>query len=648
MHRGGTASGEGWLLRQRWSQEGREAPLPAEIAFLASHGVTIQQLIMAKRSALQWGVTASEALIALGFMGEEAFYRALAAETGLPILPAEVQVNPFVPYEECIGAGLVALQPNWRRLAYAIAPRGRAVEELLLRGPKLAQRGVALVAPQRLTERVIAASSGHIARRAAHDLPDAAPGLSARDGATMTQVVIMAAVICGASFMATLAPSLAQKLLVGLISLVFLAMITVRLACCLEAAPTRARRPPRFMPSDETLPVYTIIVPLFRETRVLGQLVDALQALDYPAAKLDIKLVIEEEDAPMREALRAIDLPPFMEVLVAPAGQPRTKPRALNVALPLARGECVVVYDAEDIPDRDQLRLAAATFARLPRSVACLQARLVIDNIGDGMLASLFAIEYMALFDVINPGLASYGLPLPLGGTSNHFRTEVLRAIGGWDAWNVTEDADLGVRLACRGYSVADLPSATREEAPIHLRAWMRQRARWMKGWMQVCVTHSRMPVATVRALGGAGFLGVLTMAYGTVASALCYPLFATLAVITLIEKVTGQAPLAALSVTDAGFAALALTVFIAGFVSMMLPPVIGIARRGPGRLLLHVPLLPLYYVLVSAAAWRGLFGLVTSPFNWNKTEHGLSTQRRRLVLRDNSGDLSPPHPARA
>ncbi|CAH1659232.1 Cellulose synthase/poly-beta-1,6-N-acetylglucosamine synthase-like glycosyltransferase [Hyphomicrobiales bacterium] len=663
MHRGSNASGEGWLLRYRWSPQGDDEPLPPEIAFLAAHGVTVPQLIKAKRYALLWGVTPSESLLALGFIDEDAFYRALAAETGVPLLPADIAVCPHAPYDLGIRSGIVALQPNRRRLAFAIAPRGSAVQELLLRGPKLARQGVALIAPRRLAERVMAASAARIARRAAHELPDEDPALSARDGATKAQIVSVATAVGAASFLATLAPLQVQQVIVGLISLIFLAMITVRLACCLERVPVRPRRKvsrawgqewhrddhhgdqPH---SDEHLPAYTIIVPLFRETRVLGQIVSALQNLDYPAAKLDIKLVLEEDDEPMRAAVRSMEMPNFIEVIIAPSGQPRTKPRALNVALPLARGEFVVVYDAEDVPDRDQLRLAVETFARMPRSVACLQARLVIDNFRDGLLASLFAIEYMALFDVINPGLASYGLPVPLGGTSNHFRTEVLRDIKGWDAWNVTEDADLGVRLACRGYDVADLPSATLEEAPMHLGAWMRQRARWMKGWMQVCITHSRAPLNTVRTLGGAGSLGVVTMAFGTVATALAYPLFATLALIIAARLVLNGGNIAVSSIADAGFAALALVVFTAGFVSMLLPPIIGIARRGPWRLMLYVPLLPFYYVLVSVASWRGLVGLVTSPFNWNKTEHGLSARRHSLQITGSPKDLSPRRPARA
>ena len=228
-----------------------------------------------------------------------------------------------------------------------------------------------------------------------------------------------------------------------------------------------------------------------------------------------------------------------MEILVAPQGSPRTKPRALNVALPLARGRYTVVYDAEDIPDPGQLRLAVARFAQLPRNVACLQARLTIDNTDDTWLTRLFTIEYAALFDAFNPGLAEIGSPLPLGGTSNHFRTSVLRDIHGWDAWNVTEDADLGIRLARLGYAVKDLPSSTLEEAPGTLGAWMRQRTRWMKGFVQTATSHSRKPRLLLRQLGIWKCFGALCLTWGIALSALVYPLFSGLILIWWLSEAT-------------------------------------------------------------------------------------------------------------
>jgi glycosyltransferase XagB len=252
---------------------------------------------------------------------------------------------------------------------------------------------------------------------------------------------------------------------------------------------------------------------------------------DYPRSKLDIKLVIEHDDHATRLAIEAMRLPATYEIVVAPAGWPWTKPRALNIALPLVRGEFLVIFDAEDAPAPGQLREAAERFLRSSREFACLQARLAIDNIEDSWLTRLFAIEYAVLFDVLNPGLAGLGLPLPLGGSSNHFRTAVLREVCGWDAWNVTEDADLGLRLARLGFRVDILPSSTQEEAPARLDAWLTQRRRWSKGWMQTFITLTRDPRRLVFELGAANSLALALLMTGLVIAPPLWPFFAALVV---------------------------------------------------------------------------------------------------------------------
>jgi len=339
--------------------------------------------------------------------------------------------------------------------------------------------------------------------------------------------------------------------------------------------------------------------------------------------------VIEADDRETRDALRAQPLAPFMEVLVVPPGAPRTKPRALNMALPLAMGELTVVYDAEDVPDPGQLRLAVDAFARAGPDVGCLQARLVIDNTRDNWLTRLFTIEYATLFDVLNPGLAAAGLPVPLGGTSTHFRTSALREAGGWDPWNVTEDADLGMRLALRGWRVMDLPSATLEEAPARLDAWMAQRSRWMKGFMQTCITHSRRPGHALRRLGPVGFTAAVTMTLGTVISALFYPLLAAVAIGSLAGGALGRIG----PPVDALGWGVGLVTLAGGAAAMLLPPLEALRRRGFWTLMPAVALLPLYYVLVSLAAWRALLELARAPFRWNKTEHGLARTSRSGLL---------------
>jgi len=492
----------------------------------------------------------------------------------------------------------------------------------LLTSRSLKGSPLVITTPGALAAAVLRSRARTVADRAAYGLDDRAPRLSILRGASLGQCTAAAGLAGTLSFVLALAPGTALPVAGIVLSLLFLGLILLRFSPVLHRSPVDAVEPVRT--PDAALPVYTVLVALHRERRVVPQLVAALEALDYPRAKLDIKLVLEAHDVETRLALALIDLPAWIEVLVVPPGLPRTKPRALNVGLSLARGEFTVIYDAEDIPDPRQLRLAVAHFARQPRDVACLQARLTIDNTDDSWLTRFFTIEYAALFDVINPGLAAFGFPIPLGGTSNHFRTAVLQATGGWDAWNVTEDADLGIRLARLGYRTGDLASSTLEEAPLDLKPWMAQRTRWLKGFMQTCIMHSREPLETWRQLGSGGFAGATAMVFGTVASALCYPFFTAIAIVELARRPPGPEDW-----LQRLWHLTSLTVFVFGFAVMIVPGFLAVRRRELWRLMPLVPLLPLYYTLVSAAPWRALWELVRDPFRWNKTEHGRAQTSR-------------------
>ena len=588
-----------------------------EIGFLLLYGVSGQALAEARRCAHLWRVSPFEALLASGAIDEEGLYAAVAGTLGMPFLHRDVRIGAGARFPDCLTAGVVPLRPDGRGLRFAIAPGVRHLGRFMAQHTRWHDAGVALTTPRLLTGLVMRAYPRHIAHLAANGLADAAAALSYRGQMSGLQIGLLAFAVGVMSFLFVRAPAAAFGLFAALCGLVFIAMVTVRLACCLEPP----RRPPRRVPDDHALPTYTVIVPLHREARVLPQLLAALEGLDYPPAKLDIKLVIESDDTTTADALRRQTLPPWFEVVVAPPGLPRTKPRALNVALQLARGEYTVVYDAEDIPEPRQLRLAAGHLAAAPAHVACLQAHLAIDNIDDSLLTRLFAIEYAVLFDVMNPGLATFGFPVPLGGTSNHFRTAVLREVHAWDAWNVTEDADLGLRLARLGYVVEDLPSTTLEEAPAGLPAWLAQRTRWMKGWLQVCVTHTREPGTALRQLGPAGTLGAVATVAGTVLTALFFPVFLVASVLMLADGslFTADAPM------RRAFAAIGLTLFAAGSLAMVVPALIGLRRRNLQRLAPYVALMPLYFMLISFAAWLGVIELLRSPFRWNKTEHGLA-----------------------
>jgi glycosyltransferase XagB len=338
--------------------------------------------------------------------------------------------------------------------------------------------------------------------------------------------------------------------------------------------------------------------------------------------------VIEHDDRATRLAIEALDLPATYEIVVAPGGWPRTKPRALNIALPLVRGELLVIFDAEDAPAPGQLREAAERFLRAPRELACLQARLAIDNIEDSWLTRLFAIEYAALFDVLNPGLAGLGLPLPLGGSSNHFRTEVLREVCGWDAWNVTEDADLGLRLARFGYGVGILPSSTQEEAPAFIDAWLRQRRRWSKGWMQTLITLTRDPRRLVAEIGVAHSLALALTMTGLVIAPPLWPFFTALLVHDLGAGL--PSPASAFELIEV---VLWMSAGLFGTASILWLALLGMKRRKLLGLWPFLPLLPLYYLLTSAAAWMAIYDLILRPYHWHKTEHGLAKTSRQSLL---------------
>jgi cellulose synthase/poly-beta-1,6-N-acetylglucosamine synthase-like glycosyltransferase len=301
-----------------------------------------------------------------------------------------------------------------------------------------------------------------------------------------------------------------------------------------------------------------------------------------------------------------------------PDGEPRTKPRALNFALLHASGDYVVVYDAEDMPEPDQLHRALARLKSAPR-VGCVQARLNIYNSDESWLTRQFTIEYTALFDCILPTLERLGLPVPLGGTSNHFPRRVLEKAGGWDPYNVTEDADLGIRLARLGLKVEVLPSTTWEEAPRTFTVWRGQRTRWLKGWMQTYLVHMREPLRLLRELGVRRFLGLQVLMGGLILSALVHPWFYVLAVLDAAFQV-----LSIPAETIAGRVLWWVGLFnlVAGYVTGVALGGVAVAGRGRLGLASHALLMPFYWLLISFAAYRAMWQLLKAPYLWEKTEH--------------------------
>lgn len=404
-------------------------------------------------------------------------------------------------------------------------------------------------------------------------------------------------------------------------------------------------------PPDSELPVYTILVPLYHEANVLPALTRNLLNLDYPQDKLDIKLLLEADDEETQAAAAALNLPSCFETILIPDGQPKTKPKACNYGLRRAHGRYVVIFDAEDRPEPDQLRKVLAAFRSAPADVICMQCRLYYFNATRNWLTRCFAVEYATWFNLYLEGLQHLRVPMPLGGTSNHFKTEVLREIGGWDPFNVTEDCDLGIRLFKRRYRTRTVASTTWEEATSQLGNWIRQRSRWVKGYFQTYFTHMRHPLRTFRDLGVRGFAGFLLVVGGHSLLLVLNLIFWAVAGVYLLrlgqdlqagrdlwEVIAGDndavrsawkmiylgpeehAVLAPLSVA---FFVVSCVLFLANviFLIMGLVAVRGRERR---KLWPAALTMPLYWVLISIGAWKGFLQLFTRPFYWEKTRHGV------------------------
>lgn len=370
---------------------------------------------------------------------------------------------------------------------------------------------------------------------------------------------------------------------------------------------------------DEDLPLFSVMVPMYHESESVARLVRSLQAMDYPASKLDVQLLLEEDDTETRAAAAAAALPAGFRVTLIPPSQPRTKPKACNIGLAQAQGEYLVIYDAEDRPEPDQLKKAVLGFRRAGKKVVCLQSRLNFYNPRQNLLTRLFTAEYSAWFDLSLPGLCATGGVIPLGGTSNHFVTARLKELLGWDAYNVAEDCDLGIRIYRRGFETRMLETTTWEEACSQVRFWIPQRTRWMKGYIQTYLVHMRRPLRLLRELGWGRFLHFQMLIGGSVFAALLNPFFWCLALLWFLLRVD------ALTALFPGLVfAMGVTCLFAGNFAFVYMGAIGCFRRRYWDLVAYALLAPAYWILMSYSGWRAFFQFFADPFKWEKTRHGL------------------------
>jgi glycosyltransferase XagB len=591
--------------------------------------ITLPQLDEALQLAEQWNVRLGDALLSRNWIDPRRYYETYAQNFDLPFVDL-IHEPPDGALLHAADAGIYAdrLTMPWRRnngrLVIATAEPG---PETVLFSRQRWGNDIEFVVVSKfdIVFAVQSAFADALSRHAVFELAELDPQMSASAVFTIPQMIFayafVSAILAGLAF----APIDTLIVLNIAISVFYLGnfvfkgiLVSIgggRSADIDETIAVEARAL-----RTEDLPVFTVLVPMFREAAMLPQIAQALRSLDYPLGKLDIKIVLEAGDLETIEAARALGLEGIFEIIVVPRSEPQTKPKACNFALRFARGQYLVVYDAEDRPEPDQLRKVVATFRRSPPNTACLQCRLNYYNASENWLTRMFTLDYALWFDQVLPGLERLGMPIPLGGTSNHFRIDVLRELHAWDPFNVTEDADLGIRIGHKGYRVGVVDSTTFEEASCQTGQWLRQRSRWIKGYMQTLLVHTRRPLRLMRGVGPLGFFGFVVFIGGTVLAGLLNPVFWAFYVVWLaasaanIDVIFPQSLLLLclfnLLVGNGAFTYL-----------IMLAPI----RRGWLQLIPFSFTLFAYWVMISLAAYKGLWQLLRNPFFWEKTQHGVS-----------------------
>lgn len=593
----------------------------AEARVLLELGIGKPMIAEAMTLARANGTSIEKQLLASGWLLPENYYAGLARMLRLDFI--ETLDAALIYDSDDLDSQLV--EPKLLRLqsqpvnAHVIVPQARhipALQARLAARPDLREQ-MKITTPAEMRRAIWARGAPRRVRQSVNTLFDNDPDLSARI-VLLGKQGFVAGVAMTVLAMGLVTSSNALLLAHLFLSLFYLAAMLIRVMALARPAPRINLR----STDDDPLPVYTIMVGLYREASVAGQLAACLKRLNWPVCKLDIKLVCEADDHETIAALKAQDLGPHFEIVEVPPARPRTKPKALNYALASARGDYLAVYDAEDRPHPDQLREAYATFRRAPADVVCLQAPLIIANARDSWISTAFALEYSALFRMLLPALAMLRLPMPLGGTSNHFRTRVLREMGGWDPHNVTEDADLGMRLYRRGYRCGVLSSHTLEDAPSTAKTWLHQRTRWFKGWLQTWLVLMRDPARLAREMGLPGFIVFQLLIAGMLLSALAHPwllVFIGSTIVDLIQQDTSKDPLHWM------LFAMDSTNVIFSYVIFLLLGRKRMTRWERRALGWRWLALPLYWLMLSAAAWRAVWQLRSNPFFWEKTPHAPS-----------------------
>ena len=574
-------------------------------------------------------------LASLGYISRIDLYRALASHFRLPLIcdiehiiktidksvaelvtPAEVNHYQVIPYRQN-GEYIEVLTPepnNPQALAFLQKRFGNtAIRQILITDLDIMKISGAVYRDEMLD-------------KAIHGLFYRNPDESARRVLSRRQVAIIS-LLAGASAFAIYFN--AHDFFIGALFLVqvfYLFSIVFKVFATWRGL--RYRKKERRIEDEEPnleyddLPIYSVLIAAYREPAVIGTLIRAVNAIDYPRDKMDVILLLEEDDAETLDVAKREKPPSTWRFLTVPRSMPKTKPKALNYGVHFARGKYLTIYDAEDIPAPDQLKKSVAAFKSHGDNYICFQAALNYYNRNENFLTRMFTLEYSYWFDCFLPGLDAMKLPIPLGGTSNHFDVGKLKKIGAWDPFNVTEDADLGIRASLEGYKVGVIRSTTYEEANSKIKNWLRQRSRWVKGYMQTFLIHNRHPLKAIDTIGWKQWFCYNFLIGGTPALFLLYPVMWTIFIYYIL---VGGAVLDPVSMPPWLFYLAAINLFAGTGMTIWLN-IMGIVPRKYHSLLPYTFLSPVYWLLQSAGAYKALWQLITRPSYWEKTNHGIST----------------------
>ena len=595
------------------------------LPILTKLGLSISETRMIVKISQTNGTSIAREIIANGLANEETLFSALATHLSLPFItnidPSHIMLDEQqreFALSSRSGIPLVVMDDGDGRIFHLLTLpdiEPEVVASWLARWPDIADR-VVLAAPSSLRTALLQRSRDKMLDEAQNRLFLSMPQYCARIVASGRQGIYIGMLLIVLPIFLSIWPFTTMLALHFLGFLAFSACVTLRVMALSGLQKMRLTKLPQ--PKAYDFPVYSVLVALYHEREVLPQLLTALERLKWPRSKLEIKLLCEADDHETLDYLRSQNLKPWFEIIEVPAGLPRTKPKALAYGLPLTSGEFITLYDAEDRPHPLQLVAAWHRFNESDGNLACLQAPLIVTNTSASPLSRMFGFEYSALFRGLLPFLARNNLVVPPGGTSNHFRRAALQEIGGWDAHNVTEDADLGLRFKRFGYNVDVISYPTFEDGPEEPAVWLPQRIRWFKGWLQTWLVHMRSPRQLWRDLGPASFFTMQILFAGALVSALIHPFFLGWIIYAVAKLIFIGSP----NMQEMIFAAFGLVNILAGYAAFI---ALGWSTLLPSEkksLPLIIVLTPLHWILLSVAAWLSLWELYRRPHHWNKTPH--------------------------